>query len=414
MLGAASAGSYGILSVYVAVSGTLTQSFQVTGNGAESGLTDVDVFARSSPDKGTTWTVWVPVTARLWVQNVGSDFNAATAPGTWYFDTSCVNGPTASPPSGVMVVSSLRGGPSTGTGGVTYLIQTTTYATSGQQWMRTRGTSAAWSAWRRIDNQVPAGGTTGQYLTKKSATDWDLQWTTLSGLVPVGGAVGAPLIKNSATDLDTKWGIASQLLTTDTTGAHLAADLSTAYPSGTSQCMFTTAQASAGGWPINNYCQVITVRDGSGGTACSQWCLGSVPAAAGLAYFRSGNSSGWSSWMTVAEDTGWIPLGLASGFTNICQYRRLNGIVYWNGQVNGTFTAGSSSVINTGFAVPAGFKGTGPYVIKAIATSTSGAFARCYLNNSASSGAITVQIPTGASAPSYIEIDGLGGYPADA
>jgi hypothetical protein len=232
------------------------------------------------------------------------------------------------------------------------------------------------------------------------------------GGLPVGGAIGAPLIKNSATDLDTKWGSAASLIGFDNSGAKLASDLSTTYPNGFSQYMFSTAQATAGGWPIANYCQVITIRDQSGGSATSQWCLGSVPAANGLAYFRSGNGSGWSTWNTCSEDTGWIAQPLAAGFTNVCQYRRLNGIVYWQGQVNNTYAQGTTYTINSS-PVPAGFRGTGPYVQKICTTSSANAYARTYLNNS--TGNIAVQTgPAAAGSVSYIQIDALGGYPADA
>ncbi len=51
--------------------------------------------------------------------------------------------------------------------------------------------------------------------------------------------------------------------------------------------------------------------------------------------------------------------------------------------------------------------------MKELATSSSGGIARCYLNNN--TGAVSVQVgPTGAGNVSYVELDGLSGYPADA
>lgn len=56
---------------------------------------------------------------------------------------------------------------------------------------------------------VPAGGTTGQVLSKVSATDYAVQWTTPSGGggsgLPTGGTVGQGLIKKSLTDGDAEW-----------------------------------------------------------------------------------------------------------------------------------------------------------------------------------------------------------------
>jgi hypothetical protein len=55
---------------------------------------------------------------------------------------------------------------------------------------------------------APAGGTTGQVLTKNSATDYDSAWTTPatpSGVVPTGGTSGQVLTKNSATNYDAGW-----------------------------------------------------------------------------------------------------------------------------------------------------------------------------------------------------------------
>ena len=53
--------------------------------------------------------------------------------------------------------------------------------------------------------QVPAGGTSGQVLTKKSGTDFDAQWETPGVALPTGGTAEQILTKNSATDGDASW-----------------------------------------------------------------------------------------------------------------------------------------------------------------------------------------------------------------
>lgn len=51
---------------------------------------------------------------------------------------------------------------------------------------------------------VPAGGTTGQALVKKSSTDGDVEWTTINS-IPTGGTTGQVLAKKSNTDKDVEW-----------------------------------------------------------------------------------------------------------------------------------------------------------------------------------------------------------------
>ena len=58
--------------------------------------------------------------------------------------------------------------------------------------------------------QVPAGGSTGQVLAKKSATDYDLKWVDQSAGgdthgIPAGGIYGQVLTKKSSADFDAEW-----------------------------------------------------------------------------------------------------------------------------------------------------------------------------------------------------------------
>lgn len=58
--------------------------------------------------------------------------------------------------------------------------------------------------------QVPTGGTSGQVLAKKSATDYDLKWVDQSAGgdthgIPAGGSSGQVLAKKSGADFDAGW-----------------------------------------------------------------------------------------------------------------------------------------------------------------------------------------------------------------
>ena len=52
---------------------------------------------------------------------------------------------------------------------------------------------------------VPAGGTEGQVLKKKSDTDYDTEWASEGSGLPSGGTEGQILAKDSNADYDTKW-----------------------------------------------------------------------------------------------------------------------------------------------------------------------------------------------------------------
>lgn len=52
---------------------------------------------------------------------------------------------------------------------------------------------------------VPAGGTTGQVLAKKTDANGDTEWVDQSGGVPAGGTTGQVLAKKTNADGDTEW-----------------------------------------------------------------------------------------------------------------------------------------------------------------------------------------------------------------
>ena len=52
---------------------------------------------------------------------------------------------------------------------------------------------------------VPAGGSAGQILQKRSQEDYDTEWVTPDGYVPAGGSAGQILKKSSSENYDTEW-----------------------------------------------------------------------------------------------------------------------------------------------------------------------------------------------------------------
>jgi len=80
---------------------------------------------------------------------------------------------------------------------------------------------------------IPAGGTTGQTLSKTSDDDYTAGWTDAAHELPSGGSANQVLTKNSATDYDVKWADvpapAHELPTGGTDGQLLTKNGSTAY-----------------------------------------------------------------------------------------------------------------------------------------------------------------------------------------
>jgi len=75
---------------------------------------------------------------------------------------------------------------------------------------------------------VPSGGTTGQVLAKNSNTNYDVKWAnTLTSALFDGGTTGQTLIKNSNADLDFSWGNVQSLPSGGTTGQTIIKQSST-------------------------------------------------------------------------------------------------------------------------------------------------------------------------------------------
>jgi hypothetical protein len=147
---------------------------------------------------------------------------------------------------------------------------------------------------------LAAGGTTGQLLAKKSATDFDTQWINPSGAnLPVGGTTGQHLTKNSATNYDAGWTTPYEvpLAGTDynactTTGIYGIPGNSTNGPNVSGSGMLVVNQSTAG--PTN----VVQRWQSIGGNAAQMFH-----------YMRSCNVGTWSPWKRLDA----VPPGGAAG-----------------------------------------------------------------------------------------------------
>lgn len=116
---------------------------------------------------------------------------------------------------------------------------------------------ATWSAAPAAANGLPTGGTSGQLLVKNTATNYDASFTTV-GTVPVGGTLFQSLVKASGTDYDVTWGSPAApngLPTGGTTGQALIKNTATNY-----DASFTTIGTVPTG---GTAAQVLTKIDGT-------------------------------------------------------------------------------------------------------------------------------------------------------
>lgn len=126
------------------------------------------------------------------------------------------------------------------------------------------------------------------------------------------------------------------------------------YPRGRSRLYYNNSTSS--GWDFSGkYGEVETYFDGTDYAVqtFTEHVAGS--SAIPQVWRRTANAAnGWSKWIVVAEDTGWINFGaLPAGYTQQqqCRYRRRNGIVF----LEGSFTAPSGGY-TTALTLPTGFR----------------------------------------------------------
>ena len=127
----------------------------------------------------------------------------------------------------------------------------------------------------------------------------------------------------------------------------------TSYPQGESRLYFGTGAAT--GWDFaGKVGEVVTYRDGTD-FARQTWTRhfgGSTNLTE--VWVRTANAaSGWSGWLVVAEDTGWVNFSLNAGYNAVqqCAVRRRNGIVF----CKGTFTAPNGGY-TTAATLPVGYR----------------------------------------------------------
>jgi hypothetical protein len=198
-------------------------------------------------------------------------------------------------------------------------------------------------------------GGVGSVLTTRTDNDHTVQTFYSTGI----GASGFPRKWTrqyiSATPGWSAWQ-ELQFVYTLTPASFLQTTAFTSYPQGTSRLYFTTANAAT--WDFTGKAgEVVTYRDGTD-FARQTWTkhVGGTTAATET-WIRTANStSGWTNWLIVAEDTGWVSLGtLNSGFTAALagQCRRIAGVVY----LRGSFTTTTSGAYNaSGWVLPVGYR----------------------------------------------------------
>lgn len=196
-------------------------------------------------------------------------------------------------------------------------------SSSGGFLVRGNGTGA-WPA--VIDPIYTYVGSQRDYAISQAKTDLRNAGET----IPAGGTTGQILTKDSGSDFDASWQDSAYVIT-----AKNMADLPSTYPIGPTQ--FNAANAPNGGadYPAGAISSVITQK--SQNFRVVQW---NVHRDVSSVYIRGGNSDGsaWSAWRRLdADDTGWITqtTGIVAGEApfattaiNFLRYRRVNKVVH--------------------------------------------------------------------------------------
>lgn len=282
------------------------------------------------------------------------------------------------------------------------------------------GTTTTPGTWAQITGTitVPAGADRVQLVLGANTSDgWsagdniyfdDLSFVHNLAAVPVltGGTTGQIIVKDSATDFDVSWqsGLPLSPITTVTD-----CNLMTTAGLYWAQSGTATKQPTGGGsWHI----WVYQAQDNP--QIVTQVAVRATTSAASSAvnmYQRNGNAGTYTPWIPVLSDTGWKTLPLASGYQaysgNTPQYRVLNGVVYYRGQVaptSGNFIVQSVAIVA---ALPAEAQATiagSGYLIQSAATSSASIPCRIYLAAS-NTAVITVQLTTSGAV--YVDLAGL-------
>jgi hypothetical protein len=140
-------------------------------------------------------------------------------------------------------------------------------------------------------------------------------------------------------------------------GSFTQTTLFTDYPQGQSRIYYTAVNSTA--WTFSGRAgEITTYRDGTD-FARQTWTQHAGGSANNTEmWVRTANAaSGWSKWLIVAGDTGWVTIPYAAGFTGvgsgeILQCRAKDGIVYVRGGATGTFDGGAYEVVASPGAIP--------------------------------------------------------------
>ena len=180
----------GLVDTYtISYSDNTTSSFTVTngqdgddGEGVPSGGTTGDVLIKqSSTDFDAQWIT--PYTVPKPLANVNYDIDSILNDSYYYVDAANVSNVTARPSTSLALNSFVI----TKFVGESTYIQWWMYAQAGIPKVYVRRWFGAWSTWRYWNSYpdgvtpIPAGGTAGQVLAKRSGTDYDTEWVNQSG-----------------------------------------------------------------------------------------------------------------------------------------------------------------------------------------------------------------------------------------
>jgi hypothetical protein len=222
---------------------------------------------------------------------------------------------------------------------------------------------------------VPAGGTTGQALTKNTASNYDTGWSTINP-IPAGGTTGQVLTKNSNTDYDTSWQTPGAIPIWSTGDAKIT--LKTTADTGWILCNDgTIGDASSGGTTranadtsalftlLWNLPVGLTVSGGRGASASADFAAHKnivVPLVLGRALAGAGAGSGLTN-RVLASSTGFESYATTLVTANLPPYTPAGSISVTHDAArenNASSTPGGGSVVNSpqNATITATFTGT--------------------------------------------------------
>jgi hypothetical protein len=183
-----------------------------------------------------------------------------------------------------------------------------------------------------------------------------------------------------------------------------AAAVATAYPVATSLMYLTSSEAQAGGWPSSTYSIVETLRTALTTIAVQYVHVLNANGGPPTLYYRTGNTTVWSAWAPVYLSTAWMPITAASGFSaSYSSVKKVGEVLYYAGVISGTFAANTVVTIVPAGGVPAGYRPS-RQMNRQLAANSAGATVRGIIDETG-----LIQVATGSTAPTYVDISGFSG-----